>query len=59
MSDFYRSLASLIVERCGNLSRGIPEDARSAWVEPSGETQSTVKSFQMMESYQGLSSEVH
>lgn len=38
MSDFYRSLASLIVERCGNLSRGIPEDARSAWVEPSGET---------------------
>ena len=30
MSDFYRSLASLIVERFGNLSRGIPEDARSA-----------------------------
>ena len=30
MSDFYGSLASLIVERYGNLSRCIPEDARSA-----------------------------
>ena len=59
MSDFYGSLASLIVERYGNLSRCIPEDAHSAWVEPTGETQSIVKSFQMMESYQGLSSEVH